>query len=218
MLLFLTFALVTGCDEPEKGRYDYKGPVEGTPGQDPSPPSATPDAKDEAPVVEEEDAAADADGPGAGPNAGDDDLDLRDNWVVWPGAHVAWVGFDEGATSITREGVSEKDAKSQTMVCNKPGAPVEGTSAHIEGRWKYAIEDGVGRVSVRYYAGDQPVKEGKKRLSTDLSIGKNGEKDWADVDQWVDIPAGTDNVRYCLALKGSDGVAWSDDLRITEWK
>jgi len=218
MLLFLTFVLTTGCDEPEKGRYDYKGPVEGSAGQDPSPPSDEPAAEEKDAPVAEADEGGEAGGSDDGPNAGDDDLDLRDNWVVWPGAHVAWVDFNEGATSITREGIEGKDAKAQTMVCNKPGAAVEGTSARVVGRWKYAIDDGVGRVSVRFFAGDQPVKEGSKRLSTDLSIGKDGEKDWTDVDQWVDIPAGTDNVRYCLALKGSDAAAWSDDLRIAEWK
>jgi len=213
MMLFFAFALTIGCDEPEQGRYDYKAPVSGSPSQDASPP----DAEGDEPAAE--DAAEGADAADAdGPNAGDDDLDLRENWVVWPGAHLQWVSFDEGTTSITREGVDEKDAKSQTMVCNKPGAPVQGTSARIVGRWKYNIEDGVGRISARYYAGDQPVKEGSKRLSTDLSIGKAGEKDWVDVDKWIDIPEGTDNVRYCLAMKGSDGAVWSDDLRIEEWK
>jgi len=215
-LLLAGFAFTPGCNEPEQGRYDYQGPVEGSSSHDPSPPGekdeVVAEVEPEAPEevgeeVEDEDEDA--------PTVDDGDLDLRDNWAVWPGKHASWVSFEDGATRIDRKDV---DDKAQTMVCNKPGAPVDGTSARIVGRWKHEITDGVGRISARYYNGDQPVQEGNKRLYDDLSIGKDTADAWIEVDRWVTIPAGTDNVRYCLALKGSDAVAWSDDLRIEEWK
>jgi hypothetical protein len=200
----LPLALFVACETPEPT-------VEVDPTPAPGATTEAPEAPDEATRADaEEDEEAD-EGAGA---ADGDDLDIVDNWVVWPGEHAKWVSWEGGSTQITRDDV---DTEAKTLVCNKPGAEVKGGRARVVGRWKHEISEGVGRITVRYFEGDQPVKKDGKRQYTDLSIGRDSS-DWQDVDRWIDIPEGTDNVRYCAELKGSKGTVWSDDLHISEWQ
>ncbi len=189
----------------------YRPPPGGTAGSAEGLPSGGEPAEPE-PEATEPEAAEEAAEEGLAEGG---DIDAVENWVVWPGEHAGWVRFEDGVTTITREAV---DTVAKTLVCNKPGTPIDGDSAHIEGRWRHDISDGVGRVTVRYFVGDQPLKREGKRVYTDLSIGREASGDWIALDRWVDIPEGADNLRYCTELKGSDGVVTADDLRISEWK